>query len=325
VSDLTPPKCFTGTWTILHESGRIAEETEYQGGELNGKWTTRYDNHENTLKSEGYWKNGRRVGNWKSWYDNEVHQVRSTSSWKNGLPDGPSIDWHPNGVTKAKRFYENGISIRDHTRWDEEGNLESVAHHDRRKLTTVEHFEQGTLKQVDIYDGDDLVKVQRIEGGRVVRETDPRSKPELNCTLRVVGIYPISPTLASISKAAKYHHLSWLLDDDGRYKEPIPQENRRNLRLVEIQIEGDFVPHDLMRAILLDRQAPYMEFYLDPQGESLLSEEAAVATANRRVCFFLHFVASGKPFEIAGRSMSLPSESKLPNRLVDYTHYVPVD
>jgi hypothetical protein len=325
MSEPTPPKRFTGIWTIHHPSGQIAEETEYKNGKWYGKRTTRYDNLENALKSEEYWENGRRVGEWRSWYDNDTHQVRSTSSWNNGLPDGPAIGWHPNGVRESEKLFENGMCVRDHKSWDNEGNLESVKHYDRGKPSAVEHFENGTLKQVDVYDGGDLVKVQYIEDGIVVRETDPRSRPELNCQLHVIGVYPISPTLASISKAAKYHHFHWLLDEDGQFNEPIPWENHRNLRLVEIQIEGEFLPKELMLAISMGGQAPYMEFYLDPRGEALLSEETAVATPNRRVCFFLHFVTASKLLGIAGQSISLPSESDLPNRLADFTHYIPVD
>lgn len=325
MSQPTPPEHFTGTWTIRHPSGQIAEKIEYKNGKWHGMRTTRYDNLENTLKSEEHWENSRRVGKWTSWYDDVTHQVHSKGSWKDGLPDGPAIHWHPNGVRKSMHCFGNGINIRDHKRWDEEGKLEYVEHYARGNLTTAEHFANGKLKQVDVYDGQDLVKVQYIENGNDVRETDPRPTPELNCELHVVGVYSISPTLASISIAAKYHHLDRLLDAGGRFNETIRWESHVNLRLVEIQIKGDFLPRELMLAISMNGQAPYMEFYLDAQGEALLSEETAVATPNRRVCFFLHFVTANKPLDVAGRPITLPSEGELPNRLADFTHYMPVD
>ena len=121
----------------------------------------------------------------------------------------------------------------------------------------------------------------------------------------------------------------WLLDDDGEYTEEVDPENFRNLSLIEIQVSGDFST-DLLQTIsqgdrTTDDQVAYMEYYLDPMGMKLLSEQEAVNTTNRRICFFMHFTDPNKSFNIGSEVIVMPSASDLPERLQPFTHYIPDD
>ncbi len=141
---------------------------------------------------------------------------------------------------------------------------------------------------------------------------------------KLIGVYRISPTLESISAAARYHNHAWLLDDDGRFTEPIVWENLTNLGLLELQAFGEFSPIELAY-ISQNDQSPYLEFYLDASGTALLAEADAITTGDRRVCFFLHFVDTSTPLLLQAQTIELGPMTELPARLVPYAHYVPVD
>lgn len=320
----TPPKRFTGTWTVHFPSGRIAEEAEYRNGKLHGKRVLRFDNAENSLKHEQHFLNDQRHGECRAW--NENQQLRSTVSWKNGEPDGPVIDWHPNGAKEREEFYEDGVNTRDTQRWDEDGNLVAIERYIDGNRTTIEYYEKESLKRIDVYNRiGDLHTIQHIEDGKIVRATDPHAPPEFSCDVQILGAWSVTPTLESIAAAARYHRCEYLLNAKGRFKEKIYPENHHNLRLIEVQILGEFSPQELLSSISLSDQAPYMEFFLDAAGENLLSTDDAVTTPERRLCFFLHFVTGRKPLEIVGRKLKLPRKIQLPDRLIEFTHYLPVD
>ena len=144
--------------------------------------------------------------------------------------------------------------------------------------------------------------------------------------MKILGLYRITPTKESIIKAARYHKYDgWLLDDHGEYVDEVYWDNFENLGLLEIQIHGDFKPGDLLADISHEDQVPYLEFYLDSAGSQLLSENGAINTESRHVCFFLHFVDPAKSLCIAKENFSLPHWSELPKRLEPFTHYLPVD
>jgi hypothetical protein len=142
--------------------------------------------------------------------------------------------------------------------------------------------------------------------------------------VRVIGVYKIKPTMESIIEAAKYHNYDWLLDERGGYNEEIDWDNIKNLTLVELQIIGSFHTSDLME-IMQNDQAPYMEYFLDLAGFHSISKELAEETDNRRVCFFMHFTDNKQPLLVKGKSYKLPSITPLPDRLIPFTHYLPVD
>lgn len=143
--------------------------------------------------------------------------------------------------------------------------------------------------------------------------------------IKIVGVYKIIPTEESIIEAANYHDYDWLLDEDGNYTDVIDWNNQENLGLVELQFIGDINPADVLNSISQEDQAPYMEFWIDRDGNSLITDEEADTTEGRRACFFLHFVDHTKPLIVAGKDFELPVWSALPERLAPFTHYVPVD
>lgn len=143
--------------------------------------------------------------------------------------------------------------------------------------------------------------------------------------IKVVGVYNVVPSESSIVEAARYHECDWLLDEDENYIDEINWDNHENLRLVELQFFGDLSPAELLNSIYQGDQVPYMEFWLDAEGSSILAEDEAVATAGRRICFFLHFIEDMKPIEVAGKELLLPPRTVLPARLAPFTHYLPVD
>jgi hypothetical protein len=141
---------------------------------------------------------------------------------------------------------------------------------------------------------------------------------------RLIGVYKIIPTEESIVKAARYHECDFLLDEAGRYTDEIYWDNHKNLALLEFQVSGSFTMNDLMK-ISQDDQAPYMEYYLDPRGEKCIDENQAIRRDGRRVCFFLHFVDTTKPLIIDQQKIPLTAMQDLPERLIPFTHYLPVD
>ncbi|MEW5870365.1 MAG: hypothetical protein AB1894_13910 [Chloroflexota bacterium] len=143
--------------------------------------------------------------------------------------------------------------------------------------------------------------------------------------LKIIGLYRIVPTMESILRAVQYYDYDWLLDEDGEYEDEIYWENHENLGLLEVQVRGAFSPDELMASISLGDQAPYMEFYLNASGSSLLSDEAINESQDCRACFFLHFVDPAKPLEVARERIALPAWSELPARLEPFAHYLPLD
>jgi len=142
---------------------------------------------------------------------------------------------------------------------------------------------------------------------------------------KIIGLYRVVPTKESITQAARYHEYNWLIDEHGEYVDEIYWDNHENLGLLEAQICGSFAPGELLAVISQDDQAPYMEFYLDSTGSRLLSEDDAIETEDRRVCFFLHFVGPAIPLRVDQSELKLPPWSELPERLKPFTHYLPVD
>lgn len=141
---------------------------------------------------------------------------------------------------------------------------------------------------------------------------------------KLIGLYQIIPTKESLILAAKFHGYDWLLQNDGGFGDEIEWDEFQNLGLLEFQAFGEYSPGDLLH-IHQNDQSPYLEFYLDPAGVEHLTEDTAVKTDGRRVCFFLHFVDISSPLRVGEEEIGLPTMSQLPNRLVPLTHYIPVD
>ncbi len=141
---------------------------------------------------------------------------------------------------------------------------------------------------------------------------------------KIVGLYRVVPTKESITQAARYHDYNWLIDENGEYVDEIYSDNHENLGLLEVQIGGSFAPSDLLATISQGDQAPYMEFYLDSTGTRPLSEDDAIETEDRRICFFLHFVEPAIPLRVDQAELKLLPWSELPERLKPFTHYLPV-
>ncbi len=141
---------------------------------------------------------------------------------------------------------------------------------------------------------------------------------------RLVGVYKIIPSEASFVNAARYHEDPYLLDEKGRFTGEIDWGNYQNLALLEFQVSGSFTMNDLMKISQGD-QAPYMEFYLDPRGEKCVDENQAIRRNGRRVCFFMHFLDTNQPLMIDNLKVTLTAMQVLPDRLIPFTHYLPVD
>ncbi|MGA9397826.1 MAG: hypothetical protein WBV22_06145 [Anaerolineaceae bacterium] len=141
---------------------------------------------------------------------------------------------------------------------------------------------------------------------------------------RLIGVYRIIPNEESIVEAARFHECNFLLDEDGKFVDEISWENHENLALLELQVSGSFTPNDLMK-ITQEDQAPYMEYYLDPTGSKLVDENQAIRRDGRRVCFFMHFLDTTKPIIVDKQIIDLTAMQDLPERLIPFTHYLPVD
>jgi hypothetical protein len=143
-------------------------------------------------------------------------------------------------------------------------------------------------------------------------------------TYRLIGVYKIIPSEASFVNAARYHEDPYLLDEKGRFTGEIDWGNYQNLALLEFQVSGSFTMNDLMKISQGD-QAPYMAYYLDPRGEKCVDENQAIRRNGRRVCFFMHFLDTTRPLIIDNQKVILTAMQALPDRLIPFTHYLPVD
>ena len=141
---------------------------------------------------------------------------------------------------------------------------------------------------------------------------------------QIIGVYRVTPTEESIVIAATYHKYDWLINSKGRFEEEIVWDNFKNLGLLEFQAFGKYSPTDLV-SISQNDQSPYMEFYLDPTGTECIQESEAINIEGRRVCFFLHFIDTSKPLQVGDQKIMMPAMVDLPDRLVPYTYYIPVD
>lgn len=142
--------------------------------------------------------------------------------------------------------------------------------------------------------------------------------------VEVIGMYRIEPTVSSLVEAAKYHEYDWLLDEVGRYADSIDWEAMVDLALVELLVSGE-ITEDLVDSVNHGGQAAYMEFYLDASGNRLLAEDDAFDAQSRRICFFLHDADPEVALEVDGEEYVLPVPTRLPERLLPFTHYLPVD
>lgn len=74
-------------------------------------------------------------------------------------------------------------------------------------------------------------------------------------------------------------------------------------------------------------QAPWMERWLDPTGERILTEEFAPpprGLTESRLVFYLHFVSLDRPLLTPIGSATLPTPTEVPDRLFA-VRYRPVD
>lgn len=74
-------------------------------------------------------------------------------------------------------------------------------------------------------------------------------------------------------------------------------------------------------------QAPWMERWLDPNGEAILTDEfdpPPRGLAESRLVFFMHFLSFDRPLLTPTGPVDLPSPTPLPPRLSDAS-YEPVD
>ena len=139
---------------------------------------------------------------------------------------------------------------------------------------------------------------------------------------QIVGVYTIKPTEESILAAVEYHEMDFLLDEAGRYTDPIRWVDLENLALVELQTTGIFSTDDLYDA-QHGEEAAYMEYYLESTGTTLIPEEEAEQVFNPRVCFFLHHLDLKQPLQFGRQRLKLPAPGDLPERLLPFTHYIP--
>lgn len=146
-----------------------------------------------------------------------------------------------------------------------------------------------------------------------------------NTVYKIIGIYKIKPSIETIKKAINYHGYDFLLNENGEYEDYVNWDDLKDLYLVELGITGQFSGSAELGNITHQDQAPYMEFFLDESGNELVTEEQAVQASQRRACFFLHYVKLNKPLEINKQKYQFPGVTPLPDRLVPFTHYLPVD
>jgi hypothetical protein len=143
-------------------------------------------------------------------------------------------------------------------------------------------------------------------------------------TFTLIGLYRITPNINSIVSAARYHNYSWLVNSDNKFIDDIYWDSFKDLGLLEFLVSGKYSGKELLK-IHQNDQSPYLEFYLNEVGTAIISKDEAIATRLFRICFFLHSVDVSKPLLIDKKEIQLHEMNELPNRLLPFAHYIPVD
>ena len=143
-------------------------------------------------------------------------------------------------------------------------------------------------------------------------------------TFNLIGSYRITPDKVSLAIAARYHRYNWLVNGDNEFIGDLDPNIFKDLGLLEFLVSGNFSSKELLN-ISHNDQSPYLEYYLNEAGTDAIDEKKAVANGIFRICFFIHFVDVTQPLYINGQKIKLPEMDQLPDRLLPFTHYVPVD
>lgn len=142
--------------------------------------------------------------------------------------------------------------------------------------------------------------------------------------IEIIGVYPIYLTSNFVTQSVQYYRYYWLLNEQGTYKYELNQDLFQNLILIEIQAQGNF-KKPIVEFIHQSDQVPYLEFYLNIDGNLALKEDEVTKLLQYRLCFFLHFADYESPIEIYNRKYFLKPISELPFRLKPFVHYIPSD
>ena len=157
--------------------------------------------------------------------------------------------------------------------------------------------------------------------------------------VQLIGVYPVYPTHQTLVEAVLYYGGS--LSDVQKVR--LNCDKHHGLCLLELEVDGLFSVNSIEHHTRRTVQVPYLEFYLDATGKNLIYqpkkhnklrtfdslrksfEDVLKSTSKRRLCFFIHFLNSANPLFVDNIGLLIPEKSVLPERLIPFTHYVPVD
>lgn len=154
---------FCGRFTSYYDDGRVLEEGRYRSGKQSGLWTSHYANgdvaikrkyHRGHLVSIDAWdKHGVQVvskgnGTVKEYY--ESGDLKSVISYKENHWDGEMSSWYENGIKEQEQFFDMGIPVGTHKKWDDKGNLtmsvEYITSNDTVYSITRVYYHNGQIQ-----------------------------------------------------------------------------------------------------------------------------------------------------------------------------------
>jgi hypothetical protein len=145
--------------------------------------------------------------------------------------------------------------------------------------------------------------------------------------IEVLGAYRMQPNddLFSSAMEIKYGGLK-LSPAERTDAERCVREELESVALIELRVvspderydTGDFGQPG-------SDQVAYLETYLSPDGEQVVSRDIPPSATDFRVAFFLHFFDPAQPLRTSYGNLTIPPLRTMPPRLVGLVRYEPVD
>ena len=121
----TPKGKLEGRFARFHETGKKAEEGEYENNLAVGVWTTWSPDGQKVLETS--YQNGAKHGVETEWYPGG--KIKSQREFKAGKRDGLTTIWDESGQKRTAMTYKDAKAYGIEVRWDETGEVAKVIEH----------------------------------------------------------------------------------------------------------------------------------------------------------------------------------------------------
>jgi len=156
----------TGTYYHYHQSGILAEKTQYLEGEKNGV-SEEYEDKTQAVLVRANYKSGKLNGKYETWtrqWTAPYKLVQNKScTIKDGKKDGPYKEWYDNGKLRYDHNYEMGKFKGVQKNYFDDGKLEIEANYKEGELHGLykAFYNNGQIKKDAYYQNGDVQGVYK--------------------------------------------------------------------------------------------------------------------------------------------------------------------